>query len=426
MFLGLLLSYFTPDSKVTKEEAFFHATAVIVLNSIASITTNQFIFRAFNNGMKVRVATCSLIYRKSLRLSSTALGNTSVGKVVNLISNDVSRFDVCSFFIHSMWLAPLLTAIVAILLYREVGYAGLFGIIVILVVTPLQSYTGKLSSKFRLQTALRTDERVRLMDEVVSGIQVIKLYAWEKPFKKLVHLARNKELRVIRNSSYVRAIYMTFMLFTTRCALFCTMMAIVLLGEDLTASKVFVISLYFGIMSMVMSQMFVRGIAEIAESLVSMARLQKFLDYEEQIMTEMQKENLFMKFDRKGEAIEHDKLINSETQISQPNVVLSMKNLSCRWKTVEESIKLTDKQNKKNNAKNGHNIPKLSTNANKFDENDELKLTLNNISLELNRGILMGIVGSVGSGKSSLLQAILHELPTESGSLIVKGIFITI
>lgn len=52
------------------------------------------------------------------------------------------------------------------------------------------AYTGTLSSKFRHRIALRTDIRVRLMDEIVNGVQVIKMYAWEKPFTKLISEAR--------------------------------------------------------------------------------------------------------------------------------------------------------------------------------------------------------------------------------------------
>ena len=417
MFLGWLLDYFSPTSVTTRETAFLHAGGLVTLSAISAITINQYILGSFANGMKVRVATCSLIYRKSLKLSSTALGNTSVGKVVNLLSNDVSRFDIVSVFIHSMWLAPLLTIIVGILLYNEVGVPGVIGMVVIAIVTPIQSYTGKLSSVFRLQTALRTDERVRLMDEIINGIQVIKLYAWEKSFKKLIYFARDKELKVIKKSSYVRALYMTFMLFTTRSALFCTMMSIVVLGDELTASKVFVISSYFAIMSTVMSQMFVRGIAEIAEALVAMKRLQNFLELEEKESFDMpkSKEKLMNDFARNGEKIEKENLITSETTLPI-NVALSLKNVSCRWKTVEESLKAPAKRKNKKTKE----IPKVSENENRFDENDE-KFTLSNVSLEVKSGILVGVFGHVGAGKSSLLQAILHELPTEAGSIVTKG-----
>lgn len=417
VFLGLLLDYFTPNSQTTRESAFWYAGALVTLSAISAISINQYILGSFTNGMKVRLATCSLIYRKSLKLSSTALGNTSVGKVVNLLSNDVSRFDIVSVFLHSMWLAPLLTFIVGILLYREVGVPGVIGMVVIAIVTPIQSYTGKLSSIFRLQTALRTDERVRLMDEIIGGIQVIKLYAWEKSFKKLTQFARDKELKVIKKSSYVRALYMTFMLFTTRSALYCTMMSIVVLGEDLTASKVFVISSYFSIMSTVMSQMFVRGIAEIAEALVAMKRLKNFLelDEKEQVDIPKAKEKLMNEFGLKGEKIEKENLLNSVSTLPT-DIALSLKNVSCKWQTVEESLKVAPKRG----PKNAKQIPKVSENPNKFDESDE-KFTLNNVSLEVRKGILVGILGHVGAGKSSLLQAILRELPTESGSITIGG-----
>jgi len=52
------------------------------------------------------------------------------------------------------------------------------------------AYTGSLTSKYRGKTALRTDHRVRLMNEVINGIQAIKMYAWEKPYGILISKAR--------------------------------------------------------------------------------------------------------------------------------------------------------------------------------------------------------------------------------------------
>lgn len=142
---------------------------------------------------------------------------------------------------------------------------------------------GKLSVKFRNQTAVRTDERIRFMDEIISGVHVIKLYAWEKPFTQLITLARKLELKVVQKNSYLRALYMTFAMFTTRITLFGSLLSIVLLfGEsEITAAKVFVLSSYFSVIAQTLSQMFVRGIAEIAEGLVAVHRIQCFLESEE-------------------------------------------------------------------------------------------------------------------------------------------------
>lgn len=106
-------------------------------------------------------------------------------------------------------------------------------------------YTGKLSAKYRKQTALRTDERVRLMDEIISGIQVIKMYAWEKSFSKIIRFARKSEIKIITKSSYVRAAFMAFNLFTTRCALFCTILTMALSQQEITAAKVSITELNF-------------------------------------------------------------------------------------------------------------------------------------------------------------------------------------
>lgn len=109
------------------------------------------------------------------------------------------------------------------------------------------------------------------------------MYAWEAPFNKLITMARRMELKIVLKNSYVRALYMTFMLFTTRMALFCTMLSIALLygAGNITSAKIFVISAYFNIIAHTMSQMFVRGVAEIAEALVAFKRLQRFLEYDE-------------------------------------------------------------------------------------------------------------------------------------------------
>ena len=138
-----------------------------------------------------------------------------------------------------------------------------------------------MTAKFRYETASKTDERVRLVDEIISGIEMIKCYAWEKPFCSMVEIVRRLELKFIKKNAYLRGIFITFILFTTRVALYFTLMAMLVNGESLTAERVFVFSFYLDILSQGMSQYFVRAIAEVSECLVSLRRLQNFLMSEE-------------------------------------------------------------------------------------------------------------------------------------------------
>ncbi|KDR20353.1 putative multidrug resistance-associated protein [Zootermopsis nevadensis] len=363
--LGYLLGFFKPGSKTREEDAYLFGGGIVVLTMISMLMFNHFVVGAFHVGMRVRAACCSLIYRKSLRLSRTALGETAAGKVVNLLSNDVSRFDMVSIFLHAMWTAPLSAIIVTYFLYVNAGYSGLIGIGIVFLIVPLQVYTGKLTSIYRRRTAIRTDERVRLMDEIISGIQVIKMYVWEKPFAKMVSVARKAELDVVIKTSYIRGLFMSFQIITTRIALFGTLATLVTFGNKLSSDKVFVYQSYFTVLAFSMSMQFVRGVAEIAETLVSIKRLEEFMMLEEFQDSNSQQQRVLSRVD------------------GIDGVILSR--ITAKWNA---SVK----------------------------EN-----TLKCIDLLAKRGTLIAVIGQVGSGKSSLLQAILGELTLSSGYINISG-----
>ncbi|XP_059609695.1 probable multidrug resistance-associated protein lethal(2)03659 [Phlebotomus argentipes] len=396
LLLRRLLLYFRNDSNISHTEAIVCAIGIITLNGLGVFTSNHITFCGCHNGMKVRVAVCSLVYRKALRLSRAALGNVAPGKVVNLLSNDVNRFDMVSVFVNWLWSAPLLALTIGYILYELVGVPALIGIAIVLIVMPLQSFTGRLASKYRLQTALKTDERVRFIDEVISGVQVIKMYAWEKPIETLITTARKFELSVIRKCANLRGIYMAFSLFTTRLALFGAMVAMTLLKYEMTAARIFMISAYYNILGHTMSQMFVRGVAEVSEAMVSFKRLQQFLELEEHIPQ-------CIDYQQKME--ETDSLLHkfpvqrkNEELLIANNLSISMKNVRCRW---ENSIKFINNEKILFNNKNQPNLA--------------------DINLDIKTGTLVGVIGPVGSGKSSLIEALLHELPPESGSIAING-----
>lgn len=109
------------------------------INLIGIVATNQLSMIAYHVAMRMRAAVCSLIYKKVLRMSQTAMNDTSPGKIVNLLSNDVNRFDSLTKFGSAILCSPVLVVAVGYLLWLEVRWAGLIGMAIVFIIIPIQS-----------------------------------------------------------------------------------------------------------------------------------------------------------------------------------------------------------------------------------------------------------------------------------------------
>lgn len=116
-------------------DGLWYAIAIVVLSGLTMIGINQNHFRSMHIGMQIRVSLCSLIYRKSLKLSQRALRQAAV---INLLSNDVNRFDNLALFANSLWSAPLMTIAIAYFLWQQARWAGIIGIVVLLFIVSIQ------------------------------------------------------------------------------------------------------------------------------------------------------------------------------------------------------------------------------------------------------------------------------------------------
>ncbi|XP_054726195.1 probable multidrug resistance-associated protein lethal(2)03659 [Anastrepha obliqua] len=393
--LGLIAYYSQGGDNINT--AYLYAAGVIFCSAVNVFIMHPYMLGTMHTGMKIRVAMCSMIYRKALRLSRTALGETTAGQVVNLISNDVGRLDLAMIFVHYLWIGPLETIFITYLMSIEIGVAASFGVAFMLLFIPLQGWLGKKTSVLRLRTALRTDERVRMMNEIISGIQVIKMYAWEIPFGKMVAYARKKEINAIRKVSYIRGVLLSFIMFLTRVSVFLSLVGYVLLQKVLTPEKAFVITAYYNILRSTMTVFFPQGISQVAEAIVSIKRIQKFMLYEETDIVDKSSDNpnypgsnqsTVLKDDEKalnGNEIEKAFASNGHATLSEAGIILS--NVKAKW------------------------------------DRNAAEYTLDNVNLRVQPGTLVAIIGPVGSGKSSVVQSILGELRPESGTIEVNGTF---
>lgn len=141
-FLGQLIRFYTPSDgreEVSLSQAYWYAGGVVFCSLINILVIHPYMMGVLHLGMKLRVASCSLIYRKSLKLSKAALAHTTVGQMVNLLSNDVNRFDIGVIFAHYLWLGPLQTAMCTYLMYLQVGVSAVIGVLLLIMFIPFQS-----------------------------------------------------------------------------------------------------------------------------------------------------------------------------------------------------------------------------------------------------------------------------------------------
>lgn len=138
--IGKLVYFFQEgEDKTSEKEAYIYASVIVIVFFLDSIMGHSSMMGVMHLTMKLRVACSSLLYRKSLRLSRTALGETTIGQLVNLLSNDVSKFDQGFVICHYLWIAPLQAAAGTYMLYRAIGLSAFFGIAFLLMFFPLQS-----------------------------------------------------------------------------------------------------------------------------------------------------------------------------------------------------------------------------------------------------------------------------------------------
>lgn len=417
---------------------------VIITTFVQFITVHPYYFCVQHIGMKIRIASCRLVYQKSLRLSKSALANTTVGQIVNLLSNDVNRFDIGLLFIPYLFIAPIQAIIIIIILSKY--YLGIVptitGFSVFLMYLPLQAFMGKWFGNIREQTAIRTDERIRLMNEIIPAMRVIKMYAWEKSFAKLVDIARKREVKWIRYRVILTALNESVYFISSKLIILICILTLVLMGYELTAEAAFVTITLLDTLRLNMTFFFPFAIASVAETIVSCDRLTTFL-----LLGEQPKETKIVNVKRSEDMVHNDSTRvqkQKSAKSSFGSVVYQQEPLT--EESTEKSSDLiqlehpheaeleTDRKKTNDNAKSPMVKPPLNFGINvsdisaawiaddQYDRNDEdIVLSLQSISFSVKPGELLVIVGRVGSGKSNILMSMMGELPIISGSLSFYG-----
>ncbi|XP_058839982.1 ATP-binding cassette sub-family C member 4-like [Topomyia yanbarensis] len=415
--LGGLVSYFAPgQTTISRTEAYYYAAGIVFCSLVPVVIFHHFILYIYQIGMKIRVACCSLLYKKALRITKAAGTDGLTGQVINLMSNDVAKFDTAASFVHDTWKGPIELVVFGYLIYRQIGVAGLIGIAFLLSFIPLQAWVGKKAASYRLKTAIRTDRRVRFMNEIIQGIQVIKMYAWEHSFSRMVDTIRRKEITGIRGTLFIRAGLLSFNL-VSRLSIFLSLVGYCYSGNVFTAKQVFIVTSYFNLLYSSMLHFWPLSLTSVAEGLISIRRIEEFLLLPERKMVQVP-------MGRAAAANGHSGTEESEIKLME-NVKMANGDGAIKLDSLALATgKVHSKRfvNKKGFARRGIFMRDGTACWSKESSGERRKVVgIREVNLSVEKSKMCAIVGPVGSGKSTLLQVILGELELDDGRLEISG-----
>ncbi|KAI5097098.1 multidrug resistance-associated protein 1-like isoform X2, partial [Silurus meridionalis] len=359
--LSLLLDV-VKDESTPLWKGYFFAFSMFLLSCLQSLCNHQYMYSCFAVGMRVKTAITGLVYRKSLVISSAARRTCTVGEIVNLVSTDTQKLMDFVVYFNAVWLAPIEIGLCLFFLWQRLGPSALAGITTVIFIFPLNGVIAKMRSKLQEVQMKHMDGRIKLMNEILSGIKILKFYAWEKAFEERVLSFREKELKALKKSQILYSISVASFNSSTFLIAFAMFGFYVLIDEKniLDAQKVFVCLALINILKTPLSQL-PFAISTTMQAVVSLKRLGKFLCQDE---------------------LKEDAVLRAPYTPEGDSIV------------IEDGC---------------------------FSWSRDGVLCLKRVNVKVPHGSLVVVVGHVGSGKSSLLSAVLGEMEKKSGNLTVKG-----
>ena len=170
-FLSLLLNWFRSSGQ--GNEGYLYTLYLSIAVFCHAILHHLEFFYGMRTGMQMKIALTTAVYQKCLSLSLSHTSST--GLILNLISNDVQRFEDAMPFLNVLWNGPLELVLVAFLLYDQIGLASLAAVGGVIALIPMQSIFASFFKKLRQTTVIFRDDRIKHISDMLSGINVVKV-----------------------------------------------------------------------------------------------------------------------------------------------------------------------------------------------------------------------------------------------------------
>ncbi|RCN49286.1 ABC transporter transmembrane region [Ancylostoma caninum] len=370
-----------------------YSILMFAASEVRSFVLNAYFYIMMRMGIKFQTVLTAAVYKKTLKLSNSARRDKTVGEIVNLMAIDVERFQMITpqiqqfwscpfqvFFFKSQWLFVTVgerrkstfsdsdlfpIALALTYLFITLGYSAAPGVIIMVIFLPTNIIGSIIVKKWQIEQMKLKDERTKMVNEVLNGIKVIKLYAWEIPMEQLIDQIRQKELVLLRKSYLVRNVIDSFNTASPFLVALFSFATYVLSSpsHELTPQVAFVSLTLFNQLRSPMT-MIALLIGQMVQAVVSNKRLKQYFIADELDPGVVERD------------LNHDVVKDA----------IEFENFSATW-----------------------------------DHSESRSSTLKDLNFNAARGALIAVVGKVGSGKSSLLSALLGEMGKLRGRIGMRG-----
>lgn len=200
--LKKLLLFLDPANNIPKSSGFLYVIGLFISSALGSLCYQHGWHWAVRCGIRARTAFIMAVYDKILTVKKLQ----SVGEVVNFLANDSSRIIESVRFGWWLILAPVSLIVISVIVAVEIGPIALVGAFLLFIQVPIQLFIGTKIGHVRARAVTITDDRVKIMNDVLSSIKTVKLYCWEKSFSEQVAEIREREGKELRSTATVKYI----------------------------------------------------------------------------------------------------------------------------------------------------------------------------------------------------------------------------
>ena len=402
---------------------------MFTLPVLRTLCEQVYFYYAQASGICIKGSLSTSVYRKTMRLSAAGRDGGTTGEVLNHMQLDAQRVGDLMLFINVLWSGVLQTVGYMALLYYYIGWAAVGGFTIMVVLVPLQKYFFKVIAALRGDQMKLTDRRVKLQNEALSGVKILKLNAWEDPLREEVEQVRGEEIKKGAKIANVNAVNMSIMnTGPTLVALAAFGIYAGIMRKPMVPEVIFPALTLFSLLRFPV-MFYPRCLSLCADAIVALRRLQKYFLLPEAAATTMELPTDVDRTERAGAGavaangggVEHDDDDDEDVSV-RSNLRRSIGGI----KSTEVELSDMGSSVSPGSSRRGPAIERERCES--MSEPDALVASisgghfhwtapgpteqpfLKDINLELRRGKLTVVVGPVGSGKSALISALLGDM----------------